>query len=226
MRAAMGHPERLRPEFTAGFKAENDKANLDWRRTLGTLDRIRDVSLAEFNHRRRKLQRASKELEEIVLSCRSREAATKAQVSVFRELASAKNPGSLEVAPSISRRRDETSRTEPNAPLDPASLDFAGPAYKETTKFEPTFGLRGGMDEFRRLKGMHPNASPRELAEIQVFAKAVARCREDGRGSKGHGGDYREDRGEDQRRGRHSSRKDSKNSRERRPPARTSTVPR
>ena len=53
------------------------------------------------------------------------------------------------------------------------------------------------MDEFRRLKlctRLYPTASPRELAEFQVFAKAVSAHREDGRGS--------EDRGEDSREGR------------------------
>ena len=60
------------------------------------------------------------------------------------------------------------------------------------------------MDEFRRLKDMHPTASPREFAEFQVFAKAVAARREDGRGSEDRGEDNREDTGDDRRRGRHS----------------------
>ena len=60
------------------------------------------------------------------------------------------------------------------------------------------------MEEFRRLKIMYPTASPRELAEFQVFAKAVAARREDGRGSEDRGEDNREDTGDDRRRGRHS----------------------
>ena len=123
----------------------------------------------------------------------------------------------MSTIPNISRRRDETSRTEPDAPLEPAPLDFACRASKRTNKIEPTFGLRDGMDECRRLKAMYPNASYRELAEFQVFGKAVAGYREDRRGSEGRGGDHREDSGDDQRRGRHNSRKDSRDSRKRRP---------
>ena len=47
------------------------------------------------------------------------------------------------------------------------------------------------MDEFRRLKATNPDVSSRELAEFQVFAKAVAAHREDGRGSEDRGGDNR-----------------------------------
>ena len=47
------------------------------------------------------------------------------------------------------------------------------------------------MDEFRRLKIMYPTATTRELAKFQVFAKAVAAHREDGRGSEDRGGDDR-----------------------------------
>ena len=89
MRVAMGRNQRFRSELAAGFEAEKDKANLDWRRALECLDRRRDVSFAERDHRHRELQRAVKELEESVLSCRSREAAAKARVSLHRELASA-----------------------------------------------------------------------------------------------------------------------------------------
>ena len=73
--------------------------------------------------------------------------------------------------PSISRKRDGTSRTKPDAPLEPAPLDFACRASKKTNKFEPTFGLRGGMDEFRRLKAMYPNISSPELAEFQALPR-------------------------------------------------------
>ena len=55
------------------------------------------------------------------------------------------------------------------------------------------------MDEFLRLKAIFPNASYRELAEFQVFAKAVAAYREnagDGRGSEDRGEDYCEDSGD------------------------------
>ena len=82
------------------------------------------------------------------------------------------------------------------------------------------------MDDFRRLKDMYPTASPRELAESQVFAKAVAERREDGRGSEDRSEDNREDTGDDRRRGKHSSRKDSKDPRERRPGSRPSAGPR
>ena len=123
------------------------------------------------------------------------------------------------MAPSYSRGRDETTRTEPDASLEPARPDFPCRASKETNKFEPTFELRGEMDEFRRLKAAHPSASSRELAEFQVFAKAVAAHREDGRGSEDRGEDNSEDTGDDRRRGRHSSCKDFKDSRERAPVA-------
>ena len=82
------------------------------------------------------------------------------------------------------------------------------------------------MDEIRRLKAMYPNASSRELAEFQFFAKAVAAYRENGRGSEDRGGDSREDCGDDQRRKRHSSRKDSRDSRERHPGDRPFVEPR
>ena len=96
------------------------------------------------------------------------------------------------------------SRTKADAPL-----DFARRASKETKKLEQTLGPRGGMDEFRRLTAMYPHAPSRELAEFQVFAKAVAKYRKDGRGSEDRGGDNHKDCGDDQGRGRHSSRKDS-----------------
>ena len=105
---------------------------------------------------------------------------------------------------SISRRRDETSCTELNTPLEPAPLDFAYRASEGTNKFEPTSGLRGEMDEFRRLKAIYPNASSRELAGFVFFAKAVAGYREVGRGSEDSGREY-EDSGDDQRRRRQLS---------------------
>ena len=108
------------------------------------------------------------------------------------------------MAPSYSRGRDETSRTGPNAPLELAQPDFTCSASDETKKLERSFGLHGEMDEFRPLKVMHPTASPRELAELHVFAKAVAARREDGCGSEDRGEDNREDTGDDRRRGRHS----------------------
>ena len=54
----------------------------------------------------------------------------------------------------------------------------------------------------------------------------MAEYREDGRGSEDRGGDNREDSGDDQRRRRHTSRKDSRDSRERRPGDRSSAGPR
>ena len=183
MRATMDCLERFRSELAAGFEADKKKANLDWKHTLERLDRRRDVSLVEYDRRHRELHRAIKEFEENVLSCRSREAAATARVSLLRELASAGNSAGLDVAPSYSRGWDETSRTEPDATLEPTQLDFACHASKEANKFEPTLGLRGEMDEFRRLKDMYPIASSRELVEFQDFAKAVVAHREDGRGS-------------------------------------------
>ena len=82
------------------------------------------------------------------------------------------------------------------------------------------------MDEFRRLKVVYLTASTRELAEFQIFAKAMTAHREDGWGSENRGGDNRENTGDDQRRGRHNSRKDLKDSRERRPDGRLSAGPR
>ena len=102
--------------------------------------------------------------------------------------------------PSKSRSRDDTSRTELDAPLGPAPLNFVYRASDETNRFEPTSGLRGEMDESLRLKAISPNTSSRELAEFHVFAKAVAAYREnigDGRGSEDCGEDYREDSGDD-----------------------------
>ena len=101
MRAAMGRHERFRSELAAGFKAEKNTANLDWRRALECLDQRRDISLAEHESRHRELHRAIKELEKSVLSCRSREAATTARVSLLRELASAGNLADLGVAPRL-----------------------------------------------------------------------------------------------------------------------------
>ena len=222
MRTAMDRHERFCSELAAGFEAEKKKANLDWRRALEYLDRRRGVSLAEYDRRHRELHRAIKDLEESALSCRSREAAATARVSLLRELASAGNPAGLDVAPSYSRGRDETSRKEPDAPLEPVQPDFVTRALKETNKFEPTFGLHSKMDEFRRLKVMYLTAPTRELAEFHIFAKAMAAHREDGRGSEDRGGDNRGDTGDDQRRGRHNSRKDLKDSRERRPDDRPS----
>ena len=160
-----------------------------------------------------------KELEESILSCRSREVAAKARVSQLRELASGGNPASPEAGTtlSISRRRDENSRTEPDVPLELAPLDFAYRASEETNTFEPTSGLHGEIDEFRGQKAMYPNASSLELAEFQFFAKAVAGYWEnpgDGRGSEHHGGDFRKNSDDDYRRGRNSSHKDSRDFRE------------
>ena len=149
MRVAMGRREHFRSELAAGFEAKKNKANLDWRHVLECLDGSQDVRLAEHDHRYRELRQAIKELEESVLSCRSREAASKARVSLLRELASAGNPTSLKRAPSISRGRKETSRTEPDA-----LLDFACRTSKETKNLEKTSGLRAGMYEFCRLKAM------------------------------------------------------------------------
>ena len=74
----MNRLERFHSELVAGFEAKRDKPNLDWRRALECLDRRRDVNFTEHDHRHRELQRAVKELEESVLSYRSREVATKA----------------------------------------------------------------------------------------------------------------------------------------------------
>ena len=180
----------------------------------------------EYDRRHTELRPAIKEREESVLSCRSKEATATARISLLRELASSRNSPGLDAAPSYSRGRDETSRTEPDAPLEPAQLDFSCHASKETNKFRPTFGLRGKMDEFRRLESMYPSISSRELAEFEAFAKAVAAQREDGRGREDRGEDNHKDTGDDRRRGRHSSRKDFKNSRERRPGGRPSAGPR
>ena len=121
MRAAMDRHERFRSELAAGFEAEKKKANLDWRRARECSDRRRDVSLVYYDRRHRELHRSIKDFEESALSCRSREAAATARVSLLRELASAGNPAGLDMAPSYSRRRDEISRKEPDAPLEPAS---------------------------------------------------------------------------------------------------------
>ena len=83
----MGRHERFRSDLVAGFEAKTDKAYLNWICALECLDRRRDVSPAEHDHQHRELQRAIKKFEKIVLSCRSREAAAKAQVSLLRELA-------------------------------------------------------------------------------------------------------------------------------------------
>ena len=189
---------------------------------------IQGMCAAMDRHDRRhwELHRAIEDLEESVLSCRSREAAATARVSLLRELASVGNPAGQDVAPSYSRGQDEISHKEPDTSLEPAQPDCATHALKETNKSEPTVGLHGEMDEFRRLKVMYPTASTRELAEFQVFAKAMAAHREDRRGSENRGGDNRGDTGDDQRRGRHNSRKDLKDYREHRPDGRHSAGPR
>ena len=103
---------------------------------------------------------------------------------ILRELASGGNPAGLDVAPSYSRGRDEFSRKEPDAPLEPAQPDFATRASKETNRSEPTFGLHGEMDEFRRLKVMYPTASTRELAEFQVLPRRWRRIGKTGGGAR------------------------------------------
>ena len=100
--------------------------------------RTRDVSLVEYGRRHGEPHRAIKELEESILSCRSREAAAIARVSLLQELASAGNSAGLDVVPSYSRGRDETSCTGPNAPLELAQPDFACSASDETKKLEST----------------------------------------------------------------------------------------
>ena len=139
MRAAMGRHERFHSELAADFAAKMDKANTDWRRALKHLNRKQDASFAEHDHRHGELQRVIKELKDSVLSCRSRKVAAKARVSQLRELASAGNPASPEMGttPSKSGSRGDTSRTEQEAPLEPAPLNFAYRASDETNRFEP-----------------------------------------------------------------------------------------
>ena len=84
MRAAMGRHERFHSDLAADFAAKKDKANLDWRRALERLDRKREASFAEHDHRHGELQRAGKELKESVPSCRSQYVAAKARVSQLR----------------------------------------------------------------------------------------------------------------------------------------------
>ena len=127
------------------------------------LGRTQEVSLVEYGRRHVEPHRAIKELEESVLICCSREVAAIARVYLLRQLASAGNSSGLDVAPSYSQGRDETSRTRPNAPLELAQPDFACRASDETKKLESTFGLHGEMDEFRRLKVMYPTASLENL---------------------------------------------------------------
>ena len=120
--------------------------------------------------------------------------------------------------PSKPRSRDETSRTELDAPLEPAPLNVAYRTSEEMNRCKSTSGLRGRMGEFRRLKAISPNA----------FAKAVAEYREntgDGYGSEDRGGDIHEDSGDGKQPGRYSSRKDSKDYHERSARDRPSTGP-
>ena len=67
IRAAMDRNERVHSELSAGFEAEENKANLDWRRALECLDRRRISNLAEHDRRHRELYRAIKKLEERVV---------------------------------------------------------------------------------------------------------------------------------------------------------------
>ena len=83
IRATMGRHERFRSELTADFEAEENKANLDWRRALECSDQRKIVSLAEHDRRHRELYRAIEKLEESILSCRSREEAATARVSLL-----------------------------------------------------------------------------------------------------------------------------------------------
>ena len=63
----MDRHERVRSELPAGFEAEENKANLDWKRALECLDRRRIFNLAEHDRRHRELYRAIKKLEERVV---------------------------------------------------------------------------------------------------------------------------------------------------------------
>ena len=82
VRAAIGRHERFHSELSAGFEAEKKKANLDGvvllsvgPKTKGQPRGVRPPS--------REPHRAIKELEESVLSCRSREAAATARISLL-----------------------------------------------------------------------------------------------------------------------------------------------
>ena len=159
----MSRHEQFRSELAAGVEAQKNKANLDG-----------DVVLSVWTEDKTSVWWSTaaatricfKELKEDVPSCRSREAAATARISLLRELASAWNSAGLDLAPSYSRGRDETSCTGPNVPLELAQPDFACSASDKTKKLESTFELHGEMDEFRRLKVMYPTASARERTEF------------------------------------------------------------
>ena len=79
--AVMGRHERFRSELAAGFEVQKKKCQPGRRRAFECLDRRQDVSLVEYGHSHGELHRAIKELEDDVLSCRSREATATARVS-------------------------------------------------------------------------------------------------------------------------------------------------
>ena len=106
-----GPPQAIPLRTCRGLRGAEEKGQPGWRRAFECFDRRPDISLYHGE-----LLRAIKELEEDVLSCRSGEAAATARVSLFRGLASAGNSADLDVAPSYSRGRNETSCTGPNAP--------------------------------------------------------------------------------------------------------------
>ena len=79
----------------------------------------------------------------------------------------------------------------------PSQTSPAAPRTRRRSMSEPSnFMVRWTSSVDTRL---YPSASPRELAEFQVFAEAVSARREDGRGSEDRGEDSREDTGDDRR---------------------------
>ena len=132
-----GPPRAIPLRTYRGLRGAEEKGQPGWRRSFECVDQRPDISLCHGE-----LLRAIIELEEDVLSCRSGEAAATARVSLLRGLASAGNSADLDVAPSYSRGRDETSCTGPNAPPELAQTDFACSASDKTKKHEGTFPFR------------------------------------------------------------------------------------
>ena len=167
--AVMGRHERFRSELAAGFEAQKKNANLDGDVLLSvsTEDQTSTCTTGSCFGRSRNSRTMS--------SAAAPEKQPPQQESPSVEDWRQQGTADLDVAPSYSPGRNETSRTGPNAPPELAQTDFACSASGETKKLEPTFGLHRELDESRRLKVMNRTASPRELAEFQVFPRRCQR---------------------------------------------------
>ena len=159
----MGRHERFRSELATGFEAQKRKANLDGDVFLNvsTEDQTSACTTGSCFGRSRNPKTMS--------SAAAQEKQPPQHESPYVEDWRQQRTADLDVAPSYSRGRNETSRTGPNA-----QPDFDCSASDETKKHERTFGLHGEMDEFRRLKVTYPtvhNCLPSRTCRIPGFCQ-------------------------------------------------------